>query len=42
MEHGFGSSRNKKKDLSLMNGEKKHITIPRFIRREPKNGTIRG
>jgi hypothetical protein len=25
-----------------MNGEKKHITIPRFIRREPKDGTIRG
>jgi hypothetical protein len=28
--------------LSLMNGKKKHIIIPRFIKREPKDGTIRG
>jgi hypothetical protein len=27
---------------NLMNGQKKHITIPRFIRREPKDGMIRG
>jgi hypothetical protein len=28
--------------LSLMNGEKNHITILRFTRREPKDGMIRG
>jgi hypothetical protein len=27
---------------SLMNGEKKYITIPRFIRRELKDDMIRG
>jgi hypothetical protein len=45
MEHAFGSRRNKKKRCNSpnwMNGEKKHNTIPRSTRREPKDGMIRG